>query len=289
MRLTSSEFKKLERKAVSLIGMSGVGKTNLARKLPTESWFHFSADYRIGTRYMSEAIVDNIKEKAMQVDFLRDLLRSDSIYIGSAMTFENLELLSKYVGKLGNQDSGGLPLEEFKRRQKQHLHAEIQSMLDVEDFIGKAKSIYGYDHFINDTSGSVCELDDRRVFEHLAEHTLIIHLASSEAMEESIIERQIKHPKPLFYNAEFLDARLKEFMESNGFVSEQQIDPDEFVQWIFPALVRDRRPKYEAIARQYGYTVAAEKIDAISDEKDFIELVCEALDSDSEGTLETAG
>ena len=99
MKLSSSEFRDMQRKVVTLIGMSGVGKTNLARKLPSTSWFHFSADYRIGTRYLLEPILDNIKEKAMEIDFLRDLLRSDSIFIGSAMTFDNLELLSKYVGK----------------------------------------------------------------------------------------------------------------------------------------------------------------------------------------------
>jgi hypothetical protein len=36
-------------------------------------------DYRIGTRYMGEHIVDNFKREAMKVPFLRDLLRSDSI------------------------------------------------------------------------------------------------------------------------------------------------------------------------------------------------------------------
>lgn len=279
MRLSSDEFRKMERKAVTLIGMSGVGKTTLARKLPRTSWFHFSADYRIGTRYLLEPILDNIKEKAMKIDFLRDLLRSDSIYIGSAMTFDNLELLSKYVGKLGNRDLGGLELEEFKKRQTLHHAAEVQSMLDIGKFIGKAKSIYGYDHFINDSSGSLCELSDNSVFDHLAEHTLIIYLAIADELEKSIIERQISYPKPLFYDADFLDGRLREYMESEGFVSEQQIDPDEFVQWIFPSLVRTRRPKYEAIAAKHGYTIAADNIDDITSERDFIELVCDALDA----------
>ena len=103
-------------------------------------------------------LLDNIKEKAMKVDFLRDLLRSDSIYIGSAMTFENLELLSKFLGKLGDESRGGLALEEFRRRQKLHRDAEVQTMLDVGEFIRKAHVIYGYEHFVNDSSGSICEL-----------------------------------------------------------------------------------------------------------------------------------
>ena len=279
MKLSSSEFRDMQRKVVTLIGMSGVGKTNLARKLPSTSWFHFSADYRIGTRYLLEPILDNIKEKAMEIDFLRDLLRSDSIFIGSAMTFDNLELLSKYVGKLGNQSLGGHSLTEFKKRQKLHCEAEVQTMLDVGEFIGKAKSIYGYDHFVNDSSGSICELNDSRVFEHLAEHTLIIYLASDNELEEGIIDRQTNHPKPLFYDSEFLDSKLRTYMETNGFVSEQQIDPDEFVQWIFPALIEYRRPKYEEIAARYGYTISADTIEQVRDEQDFVDLVCETLDS----------
>ena len=44
--------------------------------------------------------------------------------------------------------------------------------------------------------------------------------------------------------------------------------------------MRSRRPKYEAIASEYGYTVPAEKIDDVRDEQDFIELVCSVLESD---------
>ena len=139
---------------------------------------------------MYEPILDNIKEKAMKVGFLRDLLRSDSIYIGSAMTFDNLELLSKFVGKLGDESLGGLALEEFRRRQKLHRDAEVQTMLDVGEFIRKAHVIYGYEHFVNDSSGSICELNDNRVLEHLYKHTLIVYLSTKEELEMKIIRRQ---------------------------------------------------------------------------------------------------
>jgi len=73
-------------------------------------------DYRIGTRYVGEAILDNIKTQAMQVPFLRELLLSDSIYIANNITFDNLKPLSTFLGKLGNPDHEGLSLTEFKRR-----------------------------------------------------------------------------------------------------------------------------------------------------------------------------
>ena len=91
------------RKAVALFGMSGLGKTTVAQRLrETGDWFHYSVDYRIGTRYMDEHIADNFKRAAMLVPFLRELLLSDSIHITSNMTFENLTPLSTYLGKPGD-------------------------------------------------------------------------------------------------------------------------------------------------------------------------------------------
>src|SRR5205823_4191310 len=91
MRMTRSEFLAWPHKAITLLGMSGVGKTTLAYKLPSDQWFHYSGDYRIGTKYLAEPILDNIKRQAMKVDFLRDLLRNDSIYISSNITVHNLQ------------------------------------------------------------------------------------------------------------------------------------------------------------------------------------------------------
>ena len=55
-------------------GMSGVGKTYLSGLLRNSQRFHYSGDYRIGTRYLDEPIMDMIKQQAMQVPFLKELL-----------------------------------------------------------------------------------------------------------------------------------------------------------------------------------------------------------------------
>jgi hypothetical protein len=116
MKLSVNAFRDWEHKSITLLGMSGVGKTRLAAMLRKHDWFHYSGDYRIGTRYLDEPILDNIKSKAMQVPFLRDLLRNDSIYIANNITVDNLQPVSSFLGKLGNPESGGLPLNEFKHR-----------------------------------------------------------------------------------------------------------------------------------------------------------------------------
>ena len=106
MHLTPQEFSNWENKAITLLGMSGIGKTTLANKLPKTEWFHYSADYRIGTKYLEEHILDNIKKQAMKVDFLRDLLRTDSIYICSNITVHNLAPVSTFLGKIGDHPLG---------------------------------------------------------------------------------------------------------------------------------------------------------------------------------------
>jgi hypothetical protein len=278
MRMTRSEFLAWPHKAITLLGMSGVGKTTLAYKLPKSEWFHYSGDYRIGTKYLAEPILDNIKHQAMQIGFLRDLLRSDSIYIASNITVHNLEPVATFLGKIGRADLGGLPVDEFKKRQRLHREAEIGAMRDVAEFIEKAHSIYGYDHFINDAGGSIVELEDEQTIRTLAEYTLILYLRPDAELERQLVRRAIAEPKPLYYQEAFLDAKLADYLEQTGLASPDDIVPDDFVRWIFPALVEHRRPKYQALADAHGYTVDARAAERIRGEADFLELVADALD-----------
>jgi hypothetical protein len=267
----------LEHKAVTLLGMSGVGKTTLANKLPKDHWFHYSGDYRIGTKYLEEPILDNIKKQAMKTDFLRDLLRGDSIYIRSNITVHNLAPISSFLGKVGNPALGGLTVAEFKERQRLHREAEIGAMKDVKAFIRKAREIYGYAHFINDAGGSVCELDDAEALNTLIDQTLILYIRADEDMEQELIKRQIQDPKPLYYEEKFLDAQLAEYMRDEGLSAVEEIHPDKFVRWIFPKLVARRRPLYEDIATRHGYTVEAREIEKVGDETDFLALIHDTL------------
>ena len=277
MRMTGEQFLRWRHKAITLLGMSGVGKTTLAASLPKSDWFHYSGDYRIGTRYLDEPILDNIKRQAMQVGFLRDLLRSDSIYISSNITVDNLAPVATFLGKIGRQDLGGLPVDEFKQRQRLHREAEIGAMRDVADFIDKAHTIYGYDHFINDAGGSVVELNDPETINVLAENTLILYLKPDAEIEQQLVQRAIDDPKPLYYQESFLDLKLEEYLKREGLASPDDIVPDDFVRWIFPALVEHRRPLYESLADEHGYVIDAAKVSGIRTENDFLKLVSDAL------------
>lgn len=277
MKMTPQQFLDWESKSITLLAMSGAGKTTLANKLPRDKWFHYSADYRIGTKYLGEPILDNIKCQAMEVPFLKKLLLSDSIYIHNNITFDNLAPVSSFLGKLGNPALDGLSIKEFKRRQALHHQAEIAALNDVPEFIHKAEDIYGYTHFLNDAGGSACELDNQEVLETLAKHTVIIYIKIPESLEQTIISRAKTDPKPLYYREAFLDEKLAEFMSLNDYKDPDLIPPDDFVSWVFPELFKSRLPRYQAIADQYGYTVDASDIAKVSTEDDFIQLIAEAI------------
>lgn len=277
MKMSKADFLAWPNKVITLIGMSGVGKTTLGSQLPLDEWFHYSADYRIGTRYLEEPILDNIKQHAMQDPFLRDLILSDSIYFGSNITVHHLKPVATFLGKIGNPALGGITIDEFKRRQNLHRTAEVNAMQDVPEFMQKARSIYRYDHFLNDTGGSVCEMSDDEVWSDLAERSLIIYLKADDTMEQLMLARAKADPKPLFYDDAFLDAHITEYLTLKGLEHSDQINPDEYVQWVFPSLVAHRRPLYERIAHTHGYTIDANQVLAVKNEQDVLSLIASAL------------
>ncbi|MCX7673232.1 MAG: ATPase [Thiobacillaceae bacterium] len=274
MHFTPNAFRTWPQKKVTLLGMSGVGKTHLASMLRRHDWFHYSGDYRIGTRYLYEAILDLIKLQAMQVPFLRELLRRDWIDIRNNIKIDDLGPVLAFVGKLGDPELGGLDLKEFSRRQALYREAEIKAMRDVPEFIRKAQEIYGYAHFVNDVGGSLCELEDDAVIELLARHTLILYIqVTTHEEEEQLIRRAQSDPKPLYYRPAFLAEQLPVFMAERGYDYVAQIPPDEFTRWVFPRLFHSRVPRYEAIAGPHGYTVTSREVAQVRDEADFVELV----------------
>ncbi|MCZ6488100.1 MAG: ATPase [Gammaproteobacteria bacterium] len=273
MKFTVEEFRAWKHKKVTLLGMSGVGKSYLSARLHGENWFHYSGDYRIGTRYLDEHILDMIKQQAMQVPFLKELLRNDWIYIHNNISVDNLGPVLAFIGKLGNPELGGVALEEFIQHQAIYRQAEIDAMLDIPEFIRKAEQIYGYPHFVNDVGGSLCELDEPGVIDPLIECTMIqdIKIANQE-QEDVLIQRAQSSPKPLYYRPEFLQEQLAIYFEQNNLEYAAQIDPDEFARWIFPRLFHSRLPRYEEIAK-HGYTVTSDEAAQVNDEDDFLQLL----------------
>ncbi len=277
-----AEFHDAPRHAVTVFGMAGVGKTRLAALLRKSQWFHYSVDYRIGTRHMGEFITDNFKTEAMKVPFLRDLLRTDSIKLSSAITFENLSPLSTYLGRPGSKAKGGLALDEYRRRQEQHRVAEIAALKEVPYFIQRAHGLYAYDNFIADTGGSLIEVvnpDDPKdpVIETLAQHTTLIYIRGTEKDADELVRRFKHSPKPMYYQPPFLTEKWAEFKKLNEVSDDAKVDPDKFGAWGFEALLHDRLPRYQKLADNFGYTIEAADLATVRDGEEFIDLVATAI------------
>ncbi len=279
---TAADWLTATERRVLLFGMSGLGKTHLANLLREGGgWFHYSVDYRIGTRYMGEHIADNFKREAMRVPLLRELLLSDSVYIQSNITFDNLAPLSTYLGKPGDPAKGGLAFADYMQRQDQHRTAEIAALLDTPHFIDRAQAIYGYPHFVCDSGGSICEVvdpDDPQdpVLAPLAAHLLFVWIEGTEAHTAELIRRFNRAPKPMYYQPDFLRAAWSEYRAEAG-LAETEVDPDAFVRWTYARALAHRAPRYAAMARNWGVSVRADEIAAIGDAADFRDLVATAI------------
>ncbi len=279
---SASDYLNAPQKSIALFGMSGLGKTFLSNLLrETGDWFHYSVDYRIGTRYMSEPIADNFKKEAMKSPLLRQLLMSDSIYVASNITFHNLAPLSTYLGKPGNPEKGGLPFEEYQRRQNEHRHAEIASMQDLAHFRARAYDLYRYPHFIADCSGSLCEVvgDDIKscaLMNTISKSALPVWIKGPETHKDFLVERFKKAPKPMYYQPDFLKAKWQEYLDLKQ-LSPDQVDPDEFAIWGYEALIDDRLPRYQAIAQNWGITISHDEVTKIQNAENFNALIASKL------------
>jgi energy-coupling factor transporter ATP-binding protein EcfA2 len=283
---TGADYLAAKSRRVLLFGMSGLGKTTLSNMLrdtlPDQGgWFHYSVDYRIGTRYMNEYIADNFKREAMKVPLLRELLMTDSVYIASNITFNNLAPLSTYLGKPGDPARGGLPFAEYMIRQDQHRRAEVAAMLDTAHFIDRAAHIYGYQNFVCDSSGSICEVVEASdpadpVMRQLADTLLLVWIKGSDAHTAELVCRFDRAPKPMYYQPGFLHAAWQEYSATHG-TTEDTCDPDHFVRWTYARALAHRQPRYGAMA-DWGVTVTAEEVALVKTPGDFDALVARALD-----------
>ncbi len=259
-------------KSITLVGMSGVGKTTLSEKLPKEKWFHYSGDYRIGTYYLKDKIGDFLKAEAMQSKILFELLRAGSVNINANISISNLTAVSAYIGKLGNESLGGIDLDTFLSRQREHYKAEQLATMDIGYFKSKAKNIYKYDSFLYDAGGSICEMDEKTI-SYTASETDIIYIHADKSLTKTIVQRALDYPKPLYYTEEFLLKKLAEYKEQNEIANISEIKPNSFIKFVIPALMQHRENVYLKIAERYGKVVDADDVFRLRDEKDFLDLI----------------
>ena len=85
----------------------------------------------------------------------------------------------------------------------------------------------------------------------------------------------------MYYRDEFLQQQLAVYLQENKLEFAAQMDPDDFTRWIFPRLFHSRIPRYQDIAKPYGYTVTSQEVSEVKSEADFIQLLETVIQRDS--------
>ena len=277
------EFLTQKNKVISLIGLSGVGKTTIARKLPADNWFHYSADYRIWTHYLSDELNDYLKTLAMSHPILRDMLMKDAISVEHRVHFDNLLATSLYMGMLGNPKLHGSTEADFRARMQNYSIGEIRAMLDIPKFIERARNMYNYDNFLVDASGSVCEIVDPSdatdpVIETLAKTSIIIYIEATQQHREELLKRAASDPKPIYYRPDFLDVQIPKLLQKFDVKNVDQIDPVTVGQYMYPELLAHRIPRYEQITENFGYKIPMTELSRVNNEREFLSLIARTID-----------
>lgn len=256
---SGAEFQAWADKRLAFIGMSGVGKSTLAGYLDPQVWTTFCTDYQLADRALRPEL-----EAFAGADFV----------CGP----DDIRVLSAYVGKLGAQAKGGLPLDEFLRRQRLHAAAERQTFADLT---GQLAAHTG--PAIIDAGGSLVEIltfaTPDPLLDQLLDQMFFVYIDASEAKEEEVIARQLKAPKPMFYEPAFLRAAIEDFAAAGGQPLDQA-NPDDFIAFVFPRLMAHRRPRYAALADRGGVRLPFDLANQVRSDQDLLDLIIQQIDGD---------
>ncbi len=252
MPITKKDFHAIDHKVITLMGMSGVGKTHLSLLLSKQGWCHYSCDFEIGTNLLGKEIEATLGEP-------------------NRVTADDLSQLSAYVSCLGN-----LPYDEFKRRQQQYLEAECESLRQLPKVVERAKA-QGFKNVINDSTGSLCEIDNEVLLDTVDENSLIVYIKANADEEKAVLQRAQDYPKPMFFSPERFDFWVQEYSAEKGNIAADDFNADDFGRWVFPRLFENRLPKYQAIADKYGATIPSEEFHKVKTSDDFLDVIVRHL------------
>ena len=166
MKLSEEEFEGLlvnNDLAISLIGMSNIGKTYLSWKLNELKFKRFGCD-------------DMIEEK------LTDKLEK--------MGYKGINDVARWLGQPYEKNS----LEN----QKTYLQLEKQALIKIFLFLANGNQ----ENVVIDTTGSLVHTGEDICLQ-LKEHSLIVYIEASDDMEEQMFEQYLKEPRPVIWGKVF--------------------------------------------------------------------------------------
>lgn len=254
---------------LTLIGMSGSGKTKIGTMLAQQGWALHSVDYRIGNHYLKPAIIEDFKTRiSTALPTLKRLIERDKLRLDFAMAPDSIEVLSEFVGMFGNPQKGGLSRSAFQTRQRLYAEAEKKAMLELPAMIADNDT----SPFVCDSTGSVCEIIDiddpnDSVLRAMVDQSFVLYLRVDDKHEATLIEHQLAAPKPMLFSKPFFEKHC---------ASRADDDPRELLRDMFPKLLAERRHHYEKLAALGGTTIDSAQAHACRHSEDLLKLIAEA-------------
>lgn len=149
---------------ISLIGMSGVGKTYWAKKLESYGFQRFSCD-----------------------DWIEEELKKELQKFG----YEGIEGLAKWMGQPYDK--------QYKQASKKYLELEKKVLHTILQKIEKTPII---ENIVVDTTGSVVYLEPA-ILKELSSVTTIIYFQTAPEAHEKMFQQYCKDPKPVIWEHSF--------------------------------------------------------------------------------------
>ncbi len=250
MKIIANETSGFQFKRFALLGMSGLGKTYISRKLMNKDrWSHYSVDYEIG----------------------KILFKNEHKHLLDGFEIGNLTNLSNFLGKPGSQSMGGILFSEYLKRQQLHRDAEIKATLNASSLVEHSPEL---SHVMCDTSGSICELvnpldENDKILTSLSKNFLIICLEAPDTMYQVLIDRFLAEPKPMYYEENFLQSIWQRFRDDTSPIG-NEINPDDFMIYGFKALIKRRKAIFETISKNWGISLNFEHLRKVKCASDLI-------------------
>ena len=257
MKIIANETSGFQFKRYALLGMSGLGKTFISRKLENKDrWSHYSVDYEIG----------------------KLLFKNQHKHLLDGFEIGNLTNLSNFLGKPGSRSRGGILFSEYLKRQQLHRDAEIKATLNASSLVERSPEL---SHFMCDTSGSICELvnpqdENDKILSSLSKNFLIICLEAPDTMYQVLIDRFLAKPKPMYYEENFLHSLWKSFRDDT-LTTCDEINPDDFMIYGFKALIKRRKAIFDTISKNWGISLNFEQLRDVKCAADLIGAIESAI------------
>lgn len=160
---------------ISLIGMSGSGKSYWSKKLESKGFKRFCCD-------------DLIEE-----ELGREL---------TALGYSGIQDVAKWMGQ---------PYErQYKKNSKRYLELESEVMQEILAYLEKATD---NEDIIVDTTGSVIYMEED-ILKRLAEESKLLYFHTPSFVRKHMYEEYMKNPKPVIWGKIFSKQKGENNMES---------------------------------------------------------------------------